>query len=416
MASPKSSRSPQSPQSNIVEDASDGSNGLMLTLSPFGLEKIYDYEPGGHHPVHLGDLFSDRYKVIHKLGSGGAGNVWLCRDVSSEHGPRYLALKILMAECSNEDDCPELGVCHLKSLGIEEDSHICLPLDTFRIDGPNGSHLCFVYPVLGPRVLDPPDHSPEVKRLLMLQTVQAMAASHERGICHGDFTPANILLRVSGLDALPEDEVIQALGDPMRNEVTTYDGKPCDVSSAPAYLVYPISWSSASASQLITNEAYVIDFGESFSTSNPPGELGTPRSYCSPELLIDHAAGIASDLWALGCTLFEIRTGRKLFALFDDEVDDYLYAMVSLFGKLPEPWWTEWRARNTEVDITGEPSSLREELAASKTYDGGKLIPGLSEPELTVLADLLNGLLKYVPASRISAQDVLRHEYFSMTL
>lgn len=30
-------------------------NGLTLDSAPFGLEKIYDYEPGGHHPVHLGD-------------------------------------------------------------------------------------------------------------------------------------------------------------------------------------------------------------------------------------------------------------------------------------------------------------------------------------------------------------------------
>lgn len=410
MASPKSFASPRSSPSDIVEDASDGGNGLMLTLSPFGLENVYDYEPGGHHPVHLEDVLGGRYKVIHKLGNGGSGNVWMCRDVSSEHGPIYVAVKVLMAECSNEDDCPELHVCEL---GIEESSLICLALDTFRIDGPNGRHLCLVHPVLGPRVSNSPDDNPEVKRQLMLQTVQAMAALHSLGICHGDFTPSNILLRISGLDALSEDEVIKTLGKPIRNEVTTSNGEPPGV---PHYLVYPISWSGESASQFLTYEACVIDFGESFSTSNPPSELGTPRAYCSPELLLNQAAGVASDLWALGCTLFEIRTGRKLFNLFDDEVDDYLYAMVSLLGKLPEPWRTGWQCHNAELEIAGQRGSLREELTASKVIDGRTLDSNILEPELTILADLLSGLLKYDPDSRLSAQDVLEHEYFKMTL
>jgi hypothetical protein len=52
---------------------SNPGNGLVLEDSPFGLEHIYDYEPGGHHPVHLGDCLGpdNRYRVIHKLGRGG---------------------------------------------------------------------------------------------------------------------------------------------------------------------------------------------------------------------------------------------------------------------------------------------------------------------------------------------------------
>lgn len=40
-------------------------NGLQLEGAPFGLEHVYDYEPGGHHPVHLGDVFDNgRFRVI----------------------------------------------------------------------------------------------------------------------------------------------------------------------------------------------------------------------------------------------------------------------------------------------------------------------------------------------------------------
>lgn len=70
---------PDSPLSEMMslpwgEDDIDDrpTNGLRIVGPPFGLKKVYDYESGGNHPVHLGDtLGSDRYRVIHKLGNGG---------------------------------------------------------------------------------------------------------------------------------------------------------------------------------------------------------------------------------------------------------------------------------------------------------------------------------------------------------
>ena len=41
------------------------------------------YRPGGYHPVHLGDVYCQRYRVIHKLGFGVYSTVWLARDLQS---------------------------------------------------------------------------------------------------------------------------------------------------------------------------------------------------------------------------------------------------------------------------------------------------------------------------------------------
>ena len=41
------------------------------------------YQPGGYHPVHLGDVYHQRYRVIHKLGFGTYSTVWLARDLQS---------------------------------------------------------------------------------------------------------------------------------------------------------------------------------------------------------------------------------------------------------------------------------------------------------------------------------------------
>jgi len=190
---------PRSPGSTFTadEDMVEGeSNGLHLELAPFGLEHIYDYEPDGHHPVHLGDVYGNggRYRVIHKLGSGGFATVWLCRDTEAEGGTKYMALKILMAETSS-DDCPELRVNQLKDAHNQHANEgngadfICLPLDHFKIHGPNGDHISFVYPVLGPNVSSglfcasaDPDND---LRSLGLQVMKAVKFLHSQGICHG---------------------------------------------------------------------------------------------------------------------------------------------------------------------------------------------------------------------------------------
>ena len=111
------------------------------------------------HLGQLGDCLGDggNYHVIHKLGHGWFANVWLCRDTREQPPVWYVALKILMADVSVEE-CSELramqlGACRdaesAKSKGAQ---YICLPLDKFDIDGPNGTHFCFVHSVLGPRV------------------------------------------------------------------------------------------------------------------------------------------------------------------------------------------------------------------------------------------------------------------------
>ena len=102
----------------------------------------------------------------------------------------YVGLKILMAEAST-DDCRELHVLKLKEMRLDREvggKHICLPLDHFQIDGPNGSHICFVYPVLGPRVscvLKEFENPEKALRKVALQAVQGMATLHSHGICHG---------------------------------------------------------------------------------------------------------------------------------------------------------------------------------------------------------------------------------------
>lgn len=150
--------------------------------------------------MHLGNVLRSRYKVIHKLGSGGYANVWLCRDIASAT-PRYVALKIIMGEASTKG-YPELRVNELLSSKfgeVETAEYFCLALDRFEINGPNGTHLVFVYPVLGPRVsrllgVSQSSDPGRVLKEICLQVTQGMADLHRRGMCHGGmYTPQPLL-------------------------------------------------------------------------------------------------------------------------------------------------------------------------------------------------------------------------------
>jgi serine/threonine-protein kinase SRPK3 len=133
-------------------------------------------------------------------------------------------------------------------------------------------------------------------------------------------------------------------------------GEDHELPNAPQYLVRPINGSKFT-SKYLTGEACIIDFGESYEFSAPPKELGIPASYCSPEILFHEPAGPPSDIWALACTLAEIRSGQQLFqGMFGDE-DDILMQMTQLFGKFPEPWWSAWEKRDCWYDEEGNVST-----------------------------------------------------------
>ena len=241
---------------------------------------------------------------------------------------------------------------------------------------------------------------------------------------------------MSGLDGRPEDEVLGMLGRPETANVMTEEGETHNEPTAPQYLVYPISWEDVlNVVTLISNDACLIDFGEAFEVANPPAELGIPQVYCSPEYTLDHEVGIGSDIWALGCTLFEIRLGRKLFNMMDDDPDEHLAEMASVIGKFPEPWWsTTWKRRKElfqdDVDGNGavmelhnyEPGKFARCLddcigdghAFNDKFELMNKNTPLSENEVGLLLDLLERLFKYDPKERISAKEVLEHAWFQL--
>jgi serine/threonine protein kinase len=75
-----------------------------------------------------------------------------------------------------------------------------------------------------------------------------------------------------------------------------------------------------------------------------------PAQYLAPEVAVGLAPGKASDIWALGCAIFRIRSGEDLFFDYDTDCpEDALQQIVKTLGeeKLPQEW------RQTRFDEDG---------------------------------------------------------------
>ena len=70
-------------------------------------EYIGHYRRGGYHPIRIGDVIHNRYRVINKLGYGAYSTVWLVKDLLSG---KYTSLKITAAEHSKGKVASEVQV------------------------------------------------------------------------------------------------------------------------------------------------------------------------------------------------------------------------------------------------------------------------------------------------------------------
>ncbi|KAK7926979.1 kinase-like protein [Apiospora marii] len=307
------------------------------------------YEPGGLDPILLYTTIGDRFEFIHKLGHGGYSTVWLARDREQN---RWRALKIVVSSHSSEDSGELLAKRLLgeNGIGLEEAvaHHILLPEEHFYIEGPNGRHLVLVLPLLGPTLpqwLEFNEHKDDVKRKLCRQMIEAIEFLQSQGLCHGDFRPRNMLMKLRNVDHFTEEEIREALGGaPTRYRIQTLAGGDPG-PHAPDYAIGPGKWSITDKDHLIQEDLVVTDFGEAFVPGgHKNSRYAIPRAHAAPEVTFTSEPGLPSDIWSLGVAIMAV-LGTDPFL---NDIRSTVMALERYLGPLPLRYRTDFEKQQNK--------------------------------------------------------------------
>jgi len=207
------------------------------------------------------------YEIVSPLGVGGMGEVYKARDTRLD---RAVAIKVLSPHLAQDEAFRARFDREAKA--ISQLSH---------------PHICGLHDV---------GHQDDV-HFLVLEYLEGetLATRIERGAI-----PADQAIRIAV-------EICDALNKAHRNGVTHRDLKPGNVmltKTGSKLLDFGLAKSSSPGADGMTMAAPITAQGSI---------LGTFQ-YMAPEQLEGQEADARSDIWALGCTLYEMVTGRPAFA------------------------------------------------------------------------------------------------------
>ena len=203
-------------------------------------------------------LIAGRYQVLRAIGRGGMGTVWLCRDEVLGRQVAVKQIRALAGESANEtkramrEARSAAALNHPNAVAVFDvvthDGRPWLVME--YVDGQTLDDAISRYGQLSPRrVAD-----------IGAQLASALARAHERGIVHRDIKPANVLIDKAGRPKISDFGIARWQGD---------------------------------------DQLTAIGF-----------VTGTP-GYLSPELARGGDPHPASDVWALGASLYAAVEGQS---------------------------------------------------------------------------------------------------------
>ena len=241
------------------------------------------------------------YEIAAELGRGGMGEVYRARDTKLG---RDVALKILNR--GSFKDAESLARFRREAQVLAALNHPNIGA-IYGIDEANGTQFLILELVDG-ESLDrliargplPVDRALDIAR----QMIAALDVAHASGIVHRDLKPSNIALTKSG--------AVKILDFGLAKAESASSDSSVEAAESPTRSVSPVM-----------TAAGIV--------------LGT-AAYMSPEQARGLPADRRSDIWSFGCVVYEMLTGRRLFA--GDTISDTLAAVLTR-----EPDWQHVPAR-----------------------------------------------------------------------
>lgn len=258
-----------------VDDDEEPPDSLLAAVARIPAKDIEDWAP----PPEL-----DEYRLVKPLGRGGMGSVWLAEDQLLE---RLVAIKfIAVAELDAHDR--ERFAIEARAAARLQHSNVV----TVHRFGEIAGRPYLVSEYIRGDSLDKVAKPMPWERVIELGVALArgLAAAHRHGIVHRDIKPANAILSNDGEVKLV-DFGLAKLG-----EGPTRDSTPV--------IANPIAYGTARTQP-----------ARSDGLLTAPGAIAGTPLYLAPEVRRGEPASRRSDVYQVGCILYELVTGRA--PLFD---------------------------------------------------------------------------------------------------
>ncbi|MFE0492245.1 serine/threonine-protein kinase [Streptomyces griseoaurantiacus] len=238
-----------------------------------------------------GQLLAGRYRLVDPIGSGGMGRVWRARD---EVLHRSVAIKELTAALyvTDSDRAVLLARTQTEARAAARINHSAVVTVHDVLEHDNRPWIVMELVEggsLADAVRDRERLEPAEAARIGLWVLRALGAAHAAGVVHRDVKPGNVLLATDGRVLLTDFGIAQVEGD---------------------------------------------------TTITRTGEIVGSVDYLAPERVRGQDPGPASDLWALGATLYTAVEGRSPFrrtsplttmqAVVDEEPPEPRYAGPAL--------------------------------------------------------------------------------------
>jgi len=217
------------------------------------------------------------YEVIAPIGAGGMGEVYRAKDTRLD---RSVAIKVLSDHLTATEDVRSRFEREARAISSLQHPNIC----TLHDVGREGEIDYLVMELLegeslADRIAKGPLPVEEVLRI-GIQIADALEKAHGAGVIHRDLKPGNVFLTDRGVKLL-DFGLAKLHATAPQSSVTVLGQLPTQQNSAPL---------------------------------TTAGTLLGTFQYMSPEQLEGREADARSDLFALGCVLYEMATGKKAFS------------------------------------------------------------------------------------------------------
>jgi tRNA A-37 threonylcarbamoyl transferase component Bud32/tetratricopeptide (TPR) repeat protein len=202
----------------------------------------------------------DKYEIVRPLGKGAMGQVYLAHDTVLD---RDVALKVMAAQIADDPELKQRFEREAKAIAKMQHPNLVTVFDLGNLT--DGSPYIAMELLKGQdlqkSVRQPPPMTLERKVSVIVQVLVGLAHAHQRGIVHRDIKPANIFIQEDG-------------------------------------------------------SVKIMDFGVARLTTasmTGTGNIVGTADYMSPEQVKGAKVDGRSDLFSVGCMLFELAAGRRPF-------------------------------------------------------------------------------------------------------